>query len=248
MASRPLSPFEKLRQIADEKARVHGLARVQPGDVTIPGGTPPSLASLAPSAPTQPSTPRLPSVPTTSSAPSVPRDSRSERSRERLSKRQLNVTISAELVDSLTTFAYHHRRGLADVVEQAIWEYLDANWVVPRDASAPTSLAPLSLGTNQLMIDDDDDGWALLVRIYERATGNQFREGDRQFLEEVQQYGAKCVTLGVLLGRSRYGKRISSLRYFGGTVLEVAAWPPDKIEKGLRYHWAMFLQRIGGRL
>lgn len=245
----------------EEERKRKGLERVRLGDVQIPEPSAPHSAPAAPIVPAVPAVPTAPTVPALPAAPVAPRDSRSQRSRERLNKRQLNVSISAEIVDSLTTFAYHNRRGMADVVEQAVWEYLDANWGVPtapRDAinatvpavpSAPASLPSLSLGAHQKMIfDDDDDGWPLMVRIYERATGNPFREGDRAFLAEVQQYGPKCVALGVLLGRSRYGKRISSLRYFGGAILEVAAWPPDKIDKELRFHWGMFLERIGGRL
>jgi hypothetical protein len=135
-------------------------------------------------------------------------------------------------------------------VEQAIWEHLDANRSVPiaprdipRDASAPRlPSVPFPRDLSDEIDFDDDDGITLL---YQGLTANPFRDGDRRFLDEVRQYGHHTIAAALFIGRSRYTKKINSLRFFHNNILEVAAWEPNKIDKELRYQADMHRRRVG---
>jgi hypothetical protein len=155
----------------------------------------------------------------------------------------VNAAIDSDLADELSTFAFHHRRSIADVIQQAVWQFLEKNWRaadVPRDPSVPTAPIPRE---HRLIFDDEDDDWAGVVEIYQRATGNLFKDGDREILALVREYGKKAVTLGILLGRSRNPKKIGSFKYFYNPILEAAAMQPSKIEEQLTYYWQMFTKR-----
>jgi hypothetical protein len=90
----------------------------------------------------------------------------------------------------------------------------------------------------------DDDDWATAVEIYRRVTGNEYTEKDRDFIESVRQYGARCLTCAVFIGRERKrGQRIGTMSYFTKIVLEVAKWQPDKIQRELQYHIGLLSQR-----
>jgi hypothetical protein len=84
-----------------------------------------------------------------------------------------------------------------------------------------------------------------IADLYEKLTANPFRDNDRRFLEEVRQYGDKTIAVALFIGRSRYTKKINSLRFFHNNILEVAAWAPDKIDKELDYQVDMLRKKRG---
>ena len=186
-------------------------------------------------------------VPAAPILPTVPRESRSERSRQRLNKRQFNISIDADLLDKVATLSMYQRRSLADIGQRALWAYVQENWTDPSVPSVPSVPAAPNvredLNQNQMMKMDDDD-WAAAVEIYQRVTGNDYTERDRDFLELIRQYGARCLACAVFIGRERkHGQRIGKMAYFANIVSEVAAWQPDKIQRELEYHLRLLLQR-----
>jgi hypothetical protein len=145
----------------------------------------------------------------------------------------LNVSINSELIDELAAYALYTHQGITPIVERAIWEHLDANRPSLASLGNVGVPFPRDVSDEKNDIDDDDDG---IIRLYQELTANPFRDGDRRFLEEVRQYGHRTIATALFIGRSRYTKRINSLRFFYNNILEVAAWQPDKINQELRYH------------
>jgi hypothetical protein len=94
------------------------------------------------------------------------------------------------------------------------------------------------------IFDDIDEDDQTLMDLYEKATGNNFRDTDRQFLNEVRHLGKDCITLTILMGRNRYRHKINSFRFFAGNIREVAAWQPDKILRELPFQWSTFKRRV----
>jgi len=155
----------------------------------------------------------------------------------------LNLSINAELVDELAAYAVYARTGMTAIVERAIWEYLQANRPklgAPRDTKVHLDVPFPRYVSDENDIDDDE---GTILHLYEELTANPIRDSDRQFLEEVRQYGGKTIATALFIGRGRYTKKINSLRFFHNNILEVAAWEPNKIDKELGYQMDMLRKK-----
>jgi hypothetical protein len=257
-----MSPFERLREEVEKKQRLERISNTEVVELK---------AKIAEPEPAPPArhlnfTDSLGSPREEPREPSVPRESKSQQSRDRLRQRQLNVSINAELADELAAYAMYTKTGITAIVERAIWEFLQSN--KPSLGSIGTLGnvgVPFPRDVSDFDDDDDDkqkpqtttcgnvenppaNGNQLkqnIPRLYEELTGNVFRESDQRFLEEVRQYGVKTIAAAMFVGRSRYTKKINSLRFFQNNILEVAAWEPNKIERELSYQMDMLRKKRG---
>ena len=155
--------------------------------------------------------------------PSVPRDSReqrtagrSERSRERLKQAQLNVSVRADVIDELRSYARLTRRSVADVVEQFVVEGLG------RAAAAIPTLPSVPRDLSNLMIDDIELNSTVNIishqalELLEKPLSPEDVEEAREFVRQLDKPLTKAaVRAGFALTLLRTKQtRINSLSYY----------------------------------
>lgn len=234
--SRALSPFERLRLVAEQKERER--AELQPAG--------PVLASIASSLSTQTSSlsTQEPGTQSSSSSESTQASSSRQASAATASpadakkddREQLNLKLPKDFVERVRRWCFDNRMSQRDAVIEGLRLLMEQGGA-SRQASQGRNLPILD---NDL--DEDDRG---VIHAYETVTGNAFgTPSDRKCLDEFRPLGPKCLMCGIAIGRNRAPKtKISSLRYFGEVFREVGNWSPDKIEKELRFQLNLLRHR-----
>ena len=161
------------------------------------------------------------------SVPSVPRESRSERSRERRNQVQINASIPSEVAEQLRTYVWTSHRSIADVVEQAVTEFLDRNWKIP---SVPRD--------DQMMIDEVRDSVIdnIISHQYTEILKKPFTEADRRAVfkkllpmisaEKISQDLVRAAIYATLF---RTSQKINSFAYFIPEMIKSADMAPGAL-------------------
>lgn len=242
MATRPLSPFAKLLEVAEKKR----LERVKAEDFPVVPSTPPSTPGGAetPQSGTPRDTPRSTPLP-----PGIGVDNGVDHQPARHprvdTRAQLNLKISLEKMFQLKQFCEDSGVSQREAIEEAIGLLccgVDQRGRPPdQELSTPTSTL------YQIDLIDDSDIKSI-IDFYTRETGNIWTPSDEAALRALNgRMRIECISAGIIKSLIGSRGRVNTFAYCAKCATQIAAAPELNSHRFLKDLWRRY-DRVRGAI